>query len=285
MRMLCVLFAFFTTGLFAQHAPELQNISAWIPPQAITLQSQKGHVILVDFWDYSCINCIRTLPHIEGWYKKYKDLGFEVIGVHTPEFAFEHKVDNVKAAVAKFGITYPVALDNDYATWRAYNNSAWPTSYLINKEGSIVFKHVGEGNYTELENAIRQELGLARLEVAEELPINYTQTHELYLGSERANSADPVQLTGSWKQTKESITSTGQDAAITLNFFAKSVYLVLSGKSSESITVELDGKFLSNITMDGDRKYDILELKTGPSSHTVTIRIPEGVSAYSFTFG
>lgn len=194
MRVLLAILVFFSTGLLARDAPEFQKIAAWIPPKPVTIQSQKGHVVLVDFWDYSCINCIRTLPHIKAWYEKYKDMGFEVIGMHTPEFAFEHDVNNVKAAIAKFGISYPVALDNDYATWQTYHNSAWPTSYLINKEGSIVFTHVGEGNYTELENAIRKELGLGPLEIVEETKTSFQQTPELYLGQARSSKENPISV-------------------------------------------------------------------------------------------
>src|SRR5258708_2148634 len=141
-------------------APELTGITAWINSTPLTLASLRGKVVLVDFWTYTCINCIRTLPYVTTWYNTYKDQGFVVIGVHTPEFEFEKKYSNVVDAVNRFKILYPVAQDNNYATWNAYQNQYWPAHYLLDKQGHIRQVHFGEGNYTETENAIRSLLGM-----------------------------------------------------------------------------------------------------------------------------
>src|SRR6185503_6564716 len=131
----------------------------WLNSEALTMKSLKGKVVLIDFWTYTCINCVRTLPFVTSWYEKYKDDGLVIVGVHTPEFAFEKDKSNVEMAIKRHGITYPVAQDNDYKTWGAYNNRYWPSEYLVNKEGHIVYTHFGEGNYDVTENAIRKLLG------------------------------------------------------------------------------------------------------------------------------
>jgi thiol-disulfide isomerase/thioredoxin len=136
-------------------APELAGIERWLNSEPLTLASLRGKVVLVDFWTYSCINCLRTLPHVKGWHARYKDQGLVVIGVHTPEFAFERLTRNVETAMRRFGVTYPVAQDNAYATWKAFDNAYWPAGYLIDRRGHIRLKHFGEGGYDEMDAAIR----------------------------------------------------------------------------------------------------------------------------------
>ncbi len=137
-------------------APEFVGIEKWLNTDSpLTMEGLRGKVVLIDFWTYSCINCIRTLPYVTGWYEKYKDQGFVVIGVHTPEFAFEKKTTNVVDALARYRINYPVAQDNNYGTWQAYNNRYWPAVYLIDKQGVIRFTHFGEGKYKEIDQAIQ----------------------------------------------------------------------------------------------------------------------------------
>jgi thiol-disulfide isomerase/thioredoxin len=136
-------------------APEFAGIERWLNTEPLTLTSLRGKVVLVDFWTYSCSNCIRTLPYVRRWYDTYKHKGFMVVGVHTPEFPHEHKTKNVQAAIERHGIAYPVAQDNKYATWKAYDNKFWPAAYLIDRNGRIMLKHYGEGRYDEMENAIR----------------------------------------------------------------------------------------------------------------------------------
>src|SRR5271157_1550955 len=136
-------------------APEFTGIDHWLNSKPLTLADLRGKVVLVDFWTYSCINCIRTLPYVEGWYEKYASDGFVVVGVHAPEFAFEHDTGNVSAAIARYGITYPVAQDNEFATWSAYSNEYWPADYLIDATGHIRAEHFGEGDYDGTEADIR----------------------------------------------------------------------------------------------------------------------------------
>ncbi len=139
-------------------APEFAGIEKWLNSEPLTMSALRGKVVLVDFWTYTCINCIHTLPYVKSWHQKYKDQGLTVVGVHTPEFPFERSSKNVAAAIERFGIEYPVAQDNRYTTWEAYNNNYWPAVYLIDKQGKIVYRHFGEGNYKETEAAIQNLL-------------------------------------------------------------------------------------------------------------------------------
>ena len=139
-------------------APEFVGIDRWLNSPPLSMEGLRGKVVLVDFWTYSCINCINTLPYIKQWHDKYKDQGLVVVGVHTPEFPFEKSTANVQAAIKRFDIRYPVAHDNGYATWSAYHNRYWPALYLVDAEGKIVYQHFGEGQYAETEAAIRNAL-------------------------------------------------------------------------------------------------------------------------------
>jgi thiol-disulfide isomerase/thioredoxin len=139
-------------------APEFAGISQWLNSEPLTMQQLRGKVVLVNFWTYDCINCINTLPHVVKWHDKYKDKGLVVVGVHTPEYAFERKTDNVRAALKRFDIRYPVAQDNRYETWNAYRNRYWPAFYLVNKKGQVVYTHFGEGQYAQTEAKIQQLL-------------------------------------------------------------------------------------------------------------------------------
>lgn len=147
-----------TANAGATPAPEFKGIDKWLNSAPLTIEGLRGKVVLVDFWTYTCINCIRTLPHVVKWHQAYKDKGLVVVGVHTPEYAFERKTSNVQDALKRFGITFPVAQDNRYDTWDAYSNRYWPAFYLINKQGRIVYTHFGEGKYAETEAAIRRLL-------------------------------------------------------------------------------------------------------------------------------
>ncbi|AOK31445.1 MULTISPECIES: thioredoxin family protein [Burkholderia] len=139
-------------------APEFAGIDQWINSKALTMQQLRGQVVLVDFWTYGCVNCIHTVPYIERWHERYKDQGLVVVGVHTPEYPFEQETDNVKKAIVRFGISFPVAQDNRYATWNAYGNQYWPALYLIDRRGHIVYSHFGEGAYAQTEAAIQRAL-------------------------------------------------------------------------------------------------------------------------------
>jgi thiol-disulfide isomerase/thioredoxin len=135
-------------------APELAGIEAWLNSDALSMRGLRGKVVLIDFWTYSCINCLRTLPYVTRWHDRFSDRGLVVIGVHTPEFGFEKPTRNVRTAIARHGVTYPVAQDNQYATWNAFENEYWPAIYLIDRRGHVMLKHVGEGDYDDIEHAI-----------------------------------------------------------------------------------------------------------------------------------
>ena len=141
-----------------QAAPEVRRIDGWINSQPLTLEELQGKVVLVDFWTYSCVNCIRTFPYLKDWHEKYTDYGLVIIGVHTPEFEFEKRKENVVEAARAYGLEYPIAQDNNYATWNAYSNNAWPAKYLVDQHGFIRYHHIGEGAYAETEEKIRELL-------------------------------------------------------------------------------------------------------------------------------
>ena len=147
-----------TGGKVGDIAPELTGITGWLNSEPLTLEELRGGVVLIDVWTYTCVNCIRTLPYLQDWYAKYEDLGLEIIGLHDPEFDFEKVTANVQRAADELGVTWPIAQDNDFATWRAYDNRFWPAKYLIDKDGIVRYTHFGEGGYAETEQWIRDLL-------------------------------------------------------------------------------------------------------------------------------
>lgn len=293
-----------TFGNFGS-SPEFVGIVNWINSPPLSLMQLKGKVVLIDFWTYSCINCLRTLPYIEKWYADYKDKGLVIIGVHTPEFEFEKDPMNVADAAARLGVLYPIAQDNDYRTWEAFRNRFWPAHYLIDQNGDLRMVHFGEGGYAETENAIRTLLGMPKIQITEKPSAHRIISPETYLGTLRGISytqeniikdgltatyeyKKPLQLNkvglkGQWKITPESITAVGDDSFLDLHFQAREVYLVLSGSSKIPAEAYLDGKHVDSITIDGDRKYDIVKAPYG--EHQLSLKLPKGVSAYAFTFG
>ena len=184
-----------------QKAPELTGLGQWINSEPLTIASQRGKVVLIDFWTYTCVNCIRTLPYLRSWHDKYASSGLVIVGVHTPEFDFEKEYDNVVEAVGEFGLKYPVAQDNDFSTWRAFENRYWPAKYIIGHAGNVRYTHFGEGAYQETEHIIRALLEEAGADLStipseaepapEHDPSARTQdpsislTRELYAGYER----------------------------------------------------------------------------------------------------
>ena len=148
------------TQQVSTQAPDFTGIDNWLNSPPLDLKQLRGKVVLVDFWTFDCINCAHTLPHVKDWYARYRDKGLVVVGVHTPEYTFEHDTGNLKKAITRYGIEYPVAQDNEYATWNAYRNQYWPALYLIDQNGKIVYSHFGEGRYAQTEEAIRGLLGL-----------------------------------------------------------------------------------------------------------------------------
>jgi cytochrome c biogenesis protein CcdA/peroxiredoxin len=284
-------------------APDFVGISEWINSPPLSMKELKGKVVLVDFWTYSCINCIRTLPHLEKWDRDYRDLGLVIVGVHTPEFEFEKDGANVKKAAKELGVNYPIALDNRYETWRAYKNNYWPAHYLIDQEGKIRMTHIGEGGYMETENAIRALLGLEPLTMKESGAVSRPLTPETYLGVLRGRSyaenikpytvtnysytpplaKNRVGLKGPWKAMDEYILASGDESYLDLNFLATEVYLVLGGASDQAVEVYLEGKPIKKFKVGAARKYDIVSASYG--RHLLSLKVPPGVKAYAFTFG
>jgi cytochrome c biogenesis protein CcdA/thiol-disulfide isomerase/thioredoxin len=289
-------------------APELTGLSNWINSDPLTFRKLRGKVVLVDFWTYSCINCLRTLPHVKAWYSTYRNRGLVVLGVHTPEFAFEHVPGNVRGAVRRLGIHYPVALDNDYGTWNAFRNQYWPAKYLIDRRGNLRYFHFGEGEYDTTEARIRTLLGesAGMLPVANELSDNTPKaplTPETYLGYRRLarfaqSTIQPGQFAdygfpdrelkqselaydGRWRVNPEEIVA-GLGARLRLAFTARKVFLVLGGQGN--VRVYLDGKPRKVVHVDGSRLYTLLSLPEHREG-LLELRFDPGVRGYAFTFG
>ena len=304
-------------------APEFAGIDTWLNSKPLTMAGLRGKVVLVDFWTYSCINCIRTLPYVESWYRKYAAQGFVVVGVHSPEFAFEHDTGNVAAAIARFGITYPVAQDNEFGTWTAYNNEYWPADYLIDASGNIRATHFGEGDYVQSEDEIRSllaEAGESALPTAAlsaaAPPFVDNQTQETYIGTDRAaafDSPEPARagafaytfpsslpndefaVSGTYDFQPQFATAAKAGDKLELSFYARDVYLVLAADSSVSATVTIGGATGATPTEDvaadgsmaisGARLYHLVHLPAAARA-TVTITFnAAGARAYAFTFG
>jgi cytochrome c biogenesis protein CcdA/thiol-disulfide isomerase/thioredoxin len=303
-------------------APEFTGIDHWLNSEPLTMAQLRGKVVLVDFWTYSCINCIRTLPYLESWYQKYAADGFVIVGVHSPEFAFEHDTSNVQDAIARFGITYPVAQDNEFKTWGAYSNVYWPAHYLIDANGEIRAEHFGEGAYDETEADVRAllaEAGMDTMPTAAPseapVPISNAQTPETYLGTDRRSNFasdqagdgmyqfpetlqnDNWAISGDWTSQGQYITETKAGAKLELSFQARDVYLVMSAPTPVKATVEVSGDGIGTvsgtedvsasgeITISSARLYHLVHLP-GSQRAIVTLTFQgAGSQAYSFTFG
>jgi cytochrome c biogenesis protein CcdA/thiol-disulfide isomerase/thioredoxin len=295
-------------------APTFAGITEWLNTpggRPLTLSSLRGKVVLVDFWTYSCINCQRELPHVEAWYREYHRYGLEVVGVHTPEFPFEYVASNVEAAVGRLGVRFPVAVDDHYKTWDAYNNTYWPAEYLIDQNGEIRHTAFGEGQYATTEGDIRLLLearGARSLPPPTEVPNRAptrpvtTETYlgyvrfdgERYLGSpvleSRAAtyhlasdlSTGEVSFGGTWTQEAWEITA-GKGAQIELSYMADDVYLVLGGKGRVSVSV--NGVHMKTVQVSG--LPDLYTMVSSSTYHTglLTLSASPGVKAYDFTFG
>lgn len=304
-----------TAGLVScGKAPNFTGITAWLNTpggKALSLPSLRGTVVLVDFWTYSCINCQRTLPHVEAWYKTYAKDGFVVVGVHTPEFAFERVVSNVRTEAAQLGVHYPVAIDDNYDTWNAYDNEYWPADYLIDATGVVRHVQFGEDDYSDTERLIRQLLTEAHpgitLPKSTDVP-NETPTGEInpetYIGYERLQYLLPnpnvtqnapavyhfpsslplggLGLSGTWTDRSEEATA-GADAEMELGFQADDVYLVLGG--SGTLDVSVDGEHTQTIDVGGVPKLYTLFHAGSIKDGTLLLYASPGIQAYDFTFG
>ncbi len=178
-------------GQSGGRAPEFQGITNWINSEPLTVAGLEGKVVLVDFWTYTCVNCIRTMPYLKEWHAKYADKGLVIIGVHSPEFEFEKATENVTAAAQDFGLAYPIAQDNNFATWRAYNNQFWPAKYLVDSQGKIRYTHFGEGAYNETENRIRELLEAGGADLSG-IPAGFAPAPEYDIRAASGNSSERI---------------------------------------------------------------------------------------------
>ena len=287
-------------------APDFAGIDRWLNGRPLTMAALRGKVVLIDFWTYSCINCLRTLPHLEAWDRLYRKDGLVIVGVHTPEFAFEHVPSNVEAAVKRLGVRYPVALDNDYGTWNAYGNQYWPAEYLIDRSGDVRQAHFGEGEYDVSEENIRTLLGEKPASPASDRLRDPTPagplTPESYLGYDRldrfsgsriypnreatyafpaALGRDDLAYAGRWTVQPQRIVA-GQDARLKLRYYARKVFLVLGGEGSVQVLV--DGRPRGVVRVTSDRLYTLVD-RASIDDAVLELRFSPGVSAYAFTFG
>ena len=298
-------------------APDFTGLDAWINSPPLTLGGLRGKVVLVDFWTFSCVNCVRTIPHLQHLEQAYGGRGLVIVGVHSPEFDFEKVAANVEGAVHRFGVTWPVALDSEMNTWNAYNNQYWPAEYLIDQSGRVAYIHDGEGDYDVTESAITSLLGVAMASPAPGGPVPNSQTPELYAGSERGHldggmygpmgqpvsygdpgapqNNDTIEVTGTWADHGQYLVSTGP-GHVRLSFAAHDVYLVAGPDSSPvQITVSLDrhapsasqaGADVSGDSVDiaGQQLYHLLTGIDG-NRHLIDLTVPAGFRLYTFTFG
>jgi cytochrome c biogenesis protein CcdA/thiol-disulfide isomerase/thioredoxin len=306
-------------------APEFAETQRWFNTPGggpLTLASLRGRVVLVDFWTYTCINCIRTLPYLKAWDATYRSLGLTIVGVHTPEFAFEHDAGNVAGAIRRFGLRYPVVQDNKMGTWNAYGNQYWPADYLVDARGQVRDASFGEGEYARTETAIRALLAQAGHQLGGEshprgvIVPSKQATPETYLGLARAQgwrvaptagrhdygpapgelSLNEFAYGGTWDIADQPATAVA-GAEVDAEFQAKNVYLVLSsaGERPRGVQVLLDGRPISAaaagadvragaVTVTRQRLYTLVSLR-GDERHRLGLRFAPGVSGYEFTFG
>lgn len=305
-----------------REAPEFTEIASWVNSPPLTMESLRGKVVWIDFWTYSCINCIRTLPAVRAMYARYHPFGLETIGIHSPEFDFEKKLSNVQAAVRRHQVPYPVALDSAMATWRAYDNNYWPRVYLVDRSGRIRFDHAGEGGEADIERHLRELLAADGTKLPP--PLNRADydlprgiTPEIYVGYERGSRqgslANPegwapmiateyrtvpafaVQragttgsffLQGRWRTDDEFAEAVEDGAKVILPFKARTVYAVVSPHpgGAAKVSVELDGRRVNDLVV-GDE--DLVTLTTVGSfgAHVLTLTVEAGFRLYTFTFG
>jgi cytochrome c biogenesis protein CcdA/thiol-disulfide isomerase/thioredoxin len=304
-------------------APAFTGLGRWFNSRPLTLRALRGRVVLVDFWTYTCINCLRTLPHLIAWDRTYRQDGLTIVGVHTPEFGFEHDAGNVAAAIRREGIAYPVAQDNEMATWDAFENLYWPAEYLIDAAGHVRHVHFGEGDYDATEAAIRALLREAGARPggdsrpAQDVVPSEGTTPETYLGLARAEGYSPpawpgtrryaatpddrlgphrFTLGGTWTLSLARAVA-GEDATLTGHVIAKDVYLVLSPprRGAGTVQVVLDGRPIaadaaggdvhgSDVRVTSQRLYHLVSLP-GVETHLLSLRFSRGVAGYAFTFG
>ncbi|MEV1043930.1 cytochrome c biogenesis protein DipZ [Streptomyces sp. NPDC049916] len=295
-------------------APPLEGIDSWFNTpgdKPVDLKSLRGKVTLIDFWTYSCINCQRAVPHLQDWERAYKDAGLRIIGVHSPEFAFEKKRSNVISGAEKLGVTWPVALDNKLTTWDNYRNRFWPAKYLIDAQGTVRYFKFGEGEYDKTEKMIRELLRQADPTVALPKPtgramddLTADRTPETYLSNLRIRGyvgtpltdgkpavyrfpkeplpVNKLSLDGTWTAGYEHFTA-GPDARLAFTYRAKNANLVLAGTGK--VTVIVDGKVTRTVDVSGPPTLHRLTDDRNPRTARLELRLDKGLEAYAFTFG
>jgi thiol-disulfide isomerase/thioredoxin len=294
----------------------LDRAPVWLNSEPLTAGELRGRVVLADIWTYSCVNWLRTLPYVSAWAQRYRDRGLVVVGVHCPEFGFEHDLHNVRHATRQLGVDYPVVIDNDFAIWQSLANRYWPAVYLVDRDGRIRFHHFGEGNYEETERAIQQLLGVdedtVRVEaggLAEAADWDTLRSGETYIGDGRgAGRVDsPAQLalnhwalSGDWTVEEESAVLAAACGSVTFRFHARDLNLVLAPPTSGGpvrFTVRLDGRppgddhgiditELGEGAVDEPRMYQLVRQRGGAAERDFEITfLDPGVRAYVFTFG
>ncbi len=297
-------------------APEFTGTQRWFNTpggRPLTMASLRGRVVLVDFWTYTCINCIRTLPYLKAWDARYRRAGLTIVGVHSPEFSFEKDAGNVRRAIAADGLRYPVVQDNDLATWTAWGNQAWPAEYLVDATGQVRHVHFGEGDYAGSEAAIRAllaEAGAQRLGRRAKAPDtstpSFATTPETYVGAARAERFSPAvrpgrhryaatpprslalshfTLGGSWTVGDQAATA-GDGAELAARVHARDVFVVLGPPRGRSgrVAVTVDGAPRRTIVVRNQRLYRLARFEA-VQTHVVGLRPSRGTSVYSFTFG
>ena len=301
------------------NAAEFTGLDGWLNSPPLTVNGLRGKVVLVDFWTFSCVNCVRTIPHLQHLQQAYGSRGLVIVGVHSPEFDFEKVRSNVAAAVQRFGVTWPVALDSEMNTWNAYSNQYWPAEYLIDQSGRVAYMHDGEGDYDVTESAIAALLGIS----ASPTPVAPTpdissQTPELYAGSDRGQLADgeiyggmgqpthyadpgaphdndQILVTGTWADDGQYLQST-TPGHVRLSFAARDLYLVAGPDSGPvHVSVTVDGAVVpaaqrgpdlpaSGLVVGSQQLYHLLQGQGG-NRHLIDLAVPAGFRLYTFTFG
>jgi thiol-disulfide isomerase/thioredoxin len=294
----------------------LDDAPVWLNSEPLTAEGLHGRVVLVDIWTYSCVNWLRTLPYVRAWADRYRDRGLVVVGVHCPEFGFEHDLDNVRQATRELGVDYAVVIDNDFAIWQSLANRYWPALYLVDGDGRTRYHHFGEGNYEETERTIQQLLGIDEETVRVDAGGLFAAADwdtlgsgETYVGDGRGVGRvdSPVQLalnhwavSGEWTVEEESAVLGAPDGSVTFRFQARDLNLVLTPPASGApvrFTVLLDGEAPGNAhgldvnelgegTVDGPRMYQLVRRHgpIAPATFEITF-LDAGVRAYVFTFG
>lgn len=310
--------------IISVNAPDFPDKLLWLNSPPLTMKSLEGKIVLVDFWTYSCINCQRTLPYLKKWWDKYQKSGFVLIGVHSPEFEFEKDPDNVKEALKKYQVDWPVVLDNKMEIWNSYANHYWPAKYLVDHQGKIIYTHFGEGNYLETEMKIQSALKDGGFKVDERMVsgsensfFGSGQTPELYFGSGRGKvinipqdislQPDQIYSLGSWQQEKEYLQHEREtddlNDLIILSYKAKDVYLVMESEDGSPVKVyiTLDGVGSNENNAGRDVQFDkggrsLVEVKFSTLYHLISTQTfgdhvlrlsttSDKLRCFAFTFG